>query len=609
MGIGRNFWDALKPYAKYEGFDFLRNKKVAVDLSFWIVQHETALKSTRVRNPHLRLTFFRTINLFSKFGAYPVFIVDGKPSPLKSQVRIARFFRSSGIDPKDRPVAEEGVSVDRNKFFVKCVEECVELLKHLGMPVLRATGEAEALCAQLNSEGLVDACITADSDAFLFGAKCVIKHVDPKSTVPFECYFAEDIAVGLGLRRKHLIAVSLLVGSDYNLNGVQGIGLETALRFVKNFHEDQVLQRLSEIGSSPILPPDAIVGSSDMSPQSSNRLSQKIKAPHCSVCGHPGKKTAHSRVPCSYCHSAAGVNCSKKPSGFRCECYHCDNDRKQKEHKKNNNWHLQVCKKIVAECDFHCNEIIELYFRREDNDDFNARLLWEGPDINMLIDFLVYYLHWEPCYIRQHMFPMLSTNFLRDMASSPTESLLHGQYEFDSIQRVKVRYGHQVYVVRWRKSSPTPNDINNLAFSEECLVESVCETEDTRTEGSSNDTDELNVAQVYVDGESSFLLTDENMELVQTAFPAEVDCFRQQKEEKELKRKSRPLRTSIELQGHSEGVQSAMTDYYRSNKPINQGKDNHESAQNEKSGRLREKGKSSSSASLPKSTRRRLLFS
>lgn len=51
------------------------------------------------------------------------------------------------------------------------------------MPVLRARGEAEALCAQLNSEGFVDACITSDSDAFLFGAKCVIKHVDPKSMV------------------------------------------------------------------------------------------------------------------------------------------------------------------------------------------------------------------------------------------------------------------------------------------------------------------------------------------------------------------------------------------------------------------------------------------
>lgn len=66
MGVGGNFWDLLKPYARKEGFDFLRNKRVAVDLSFWIVQHENAIKATHVRNPHLRLTFFRTINLFSK---------------------------------------------------------------------------------------------------------------------------------------------------------------------------------------------------------------------------------------------------------------------------------------------------------------------------------------------------------------------------------------------------------------------------------------------------------------------------------------------------------------------------------------------------------------
>lgn len=65
MGVGGKFWDSLKPYARHEGFDFLRNKRVAVDLSFWIVQHETAIKA-RARSPHLRLTFFRTINLFSK---------------------------------------------------------------------------------------------------------------------------------------------------------------------------------------------------------------------------------------------------------------------------------------------------------------------------------------------------------------------------------------------------------------------------------------------------------------------------------------------------------------------------------------------------------------
>lgn len=65
MGVGGKFWDLLKPYTRNEGFDFLRNKRVAVDLSFWIVQHETAIKGN-ARNPHLRLTFFRTLNLFSK---------------------------------------------------------------------------------------------------------------------------------------------------------------------------------------------------------------------------------------------------------------------------------------------------------------------------------------------------------------------------------------------------------------------------------------------------------------------------------------------------------------------------------------------------------------
>ncbi|XP_047177893.1 flap endonuclease GEN-like 1 [Vigna umbellata] len=124
MGVGGNFWELLKPYARREGFDFLRNKRVAVDLSFWIVQHENAMKATHVRKPHLRITFFRTINLFSKFGVLPVFIVDGTPSPLKAQARIARYFGSCGIELTSLPVSE-GVSAERSSLFSSRVQECV----------------------------------------------------------------------------------------------------------------------------------------------------------------------------------------------------------------------------------------------------------------------------------------------------------------------------------------------------------------------------------------------------------------------------------------------------------------------------------------------------
>lgn len=62
---------------------------------------------------------------------------------------------------------------------------------------------------------------------------------------PFECYCMSDIEAGLGLKRKHLIAISLLVGNDYELNGVPGIGIDTALRFVKSFSEDEILNRFN----------------------------------------------------------------------------------------------------------------------------------------------------------------------------------------------------------------------------------------------------------------------------------------------------------------------------------------------------------------------------
>lgn len=40
-------------------------------------------------------------------------------------------------------------------------------------------------------------------------------------------------------------------------------------------------------------------------------------------------------------------------------------DLKERELKKNENWHLRVCKKISMECHFPCNEITEIYMRNE----------------------------------------------------------------------------------------------------------------------------------------------------------------------------------------------------------------------------------------------------
>lgn len=598
MGIGGRFWELLKPYARHEGFDFLRNKRVAVDLSYWIVQHETAIKA-HTRDPHLRLTFFRTINLFSKFGAFPVFVLDGTPSPLKSQARILRFFRASGIDLSSLPVAESGISVERNQTFKKCVQECVELLELLGMPVLKAKGEAEALCAQLNREGHVDACITADSDAFLFGAKCVIKHLHPNSKEPFECYHMVDIEAGLGIQRKHLIAISLLVGNDHDMNGVRGIGVDTALRFVKTYSEDEVLNRLREIGRGDNIVIPGNLNSEGDSVHSLEEAYQKPKLLHCSLCGHPGSRKAHLKSACQYCSSVTGEDCLKKPQGFKCHCSACNLEQKAKEQQKKENWQLKICKKIALEPNFPNLEIVEMYLRDKNGIDDNHQIAWANPKTEMLIDYLAYSQHWEPSYIRQRMLPFLSTIFLREMASDPNTELLCGQYDFHSIHRVKVRYGHQLYVVKWRKAARTVADAVYTTPEEPNAQQELGEAND-----SIDLLDEVDVPQIHIDDGCWYLLTDEDMELVRNAFPEKVDQFLKERELREMKSKRKKPKSES-----TPGVQLSITEFYRSSKVVcgkRPREDADEGSENKSGSSDREReGKG---PNFSKSARRRLLL-
>lgn len=57
------------------------------------------------------------------------------------------------------------------------------MLDFLGMPWVTAAGEAEAMCAFLDSQGVVDGCITNDGDAFIYGARTVYRNFNMNSKV------------------------------------------------------------------------------------------------------------------------------------------------------------------------------------------------------------------------------------------------------------------------------------------------------------------------------------------------------------------------------------------------------------------------------------------
>ncbi len=60
MGVGGGFWDELRVVKKCQELEWLRHKKLAIDLSYWIVQQNLAVKGL-ARKPHLRLLLFRVV--------------------------------------------------------------------------------------------------------------------------------------------------------------------------------------------------------------------------------------------------------------------------------------------------------------------------------------------------------------------------------------------------------------------------------------------------------------------------------------------------------------------------------------------------------------------
>ncbi|XP_020674035.1 DNA repair protein UVH3 isoform X1 [Dendrobium catenatum] len=150
-------------------------------------------------------------------------------------------------------LGDEQRKLERNAESVssEMFAECQELLQMFGLPYIIAPMEAEAQCAYMEMNNLVDGIVTDDSDVFLFGGRNVYKNIfDHRKYV--ETYFMKDIEKELGLSRDKLIRIALLLGSDYT-EGVSGIGIVNAIEVINGFPEPDGLLKFKEWVESPDL--------------------------------------------------------------------------------------------------------------------------------------------------------------------------------------------------------------------------------------------------------------------------------------------------------------------------------------------------------------------
>lgn len=239
--------------------DELSSKSLAVDAYNTLYQFlaiirqpdGTPLMDRRGRvTSHLSGILYRTANLGEK-GIRVVYVFDGEPPELKEmEIRRRRKIREEAA-LKYEDALKAGRVEDARKYAQATatlkelmVEDSKRLLEGLGVPWVQAPSEGEAQAAHMAARGDVWAAASQDHDSLLFGAPRMVKNltISGRRKLPGrqayvevepEVLSLEEVLADLGLTREQLVEVGILVGTDYNPDGVKGIGPKTALKLIK----------------------------------------------------------------------------------------------------------------------------------------------------------------------------------------------------------------------------------------------------------------------------------------------------------------------------------------------------------------------------------------
>ncbi|CAL0328619.1 unnamed protein product [Lupinus luteus] len=263
MGV-KHLWDILEPCKKTVPLHHLQNKKVCVDLSCWMVQLQNVNKSYAASKDKVYLRgLFHRLRALIALNCKVIFVSDGSIPAIKLTTYRQRLNGRKEVPQKendnnsnnvpslsqDDTNSQKVTSLRRNagSEFSCMIKEAKVLGMALGVSCLNGIEEAEAQCALLNNELLCDGCFSSDSDIFLFGARTVYRDICLGDGGYAVCYEMADIESKLGFGRDSLIALSLLLGSDY-YPGVHGLGPETACQIVKSIGDKLILQKFASEG-------------------------------------------------------------------------------------------------------------------------------------------------------------------------------------------------------------------------------------------------------------------------------------------------------------------------------------------------------------------------
>jgi len=242
----------------------LKNKTLAVDTYNLLYQFLSSIRQAdgsllqdskgRVTS-HLSGLFHRITRLMS-YGMKFIFCFDGEVPELKHRERERRKDIKIEAQKKYEEAAKKEDLEEMKKFAARTsrltsemIENAKELIKALGQCIVQAPSEGEAQASHIVEKGDADYVLSQDADCFMFKAPKLVKNltISGKRKRPGAYAYDEvmpevielkEVLAELDISQEQLIILSILVGTDYNVGGIKGIGPKKALALIKKHGKD-----------------------------------------------------------------------------------------------------------------------------------------------------------------------------------------------------------------------------------------------------------------------------------------------------------------------------------------------------------------------------------
>lgn len=244
--------------------DDLSNKILTVDAYNTIFQFLTTIRSRDGSllmdskgdvTSHLVGLLSRTTKLMEK-NLKLVFVFDGKSPKLKEKTVEKRKGIKLEAEKKYQEAVKKKDTEGMKKYGARTsriteviVSESKKLISGLGLPVIQAPSEGEAQAAYIVKKGNAFATISQDYDSLIHGSTKLVRNLSiggrkkvanklSYQTIKPEMIDLAENLNNLGIDQNQLIALAMLVGTDYNPGGIKGVGPKNALKLVKKHKTD-----------------------------------------------------------------------------------------------------------------------------------------------------------------------------------------------------------------------------------------------------------------------------------------------------------------------------------------------------------------------------------